>query len=64
MESKIVKKREYTITITKEEAEILSDLLEHVPRKNGKRLNVEQKRIKMADDLFEHICNMLESEDD
>jgi len=61
METKVVMKKEYRITLTKEEAETLCDILEYIPHKNSKRSKKEQERIEMVDCLYKYVLNMLES---
>lgn len=57
-------KREYVITLTKEEAVILSDTLETIPSKKisktAKVSQLSQKKTNFLNDLYDNIVCMLE----
>jgi len=68
MRTKAVTKKEYTIILTRKEAEILCNALESIPRsslsKKTKASKELQERINFTDNLFDNVYDLLESEDD
>jgi hypothetical protein len=64
MEVKVETKREYVIVLTKEETEILCDVLETAPNKSktAKMSDKTRKRNNFIDCLFDRVCDIVETD--